>query len=413
MSTNPVESPQTLNSWPQVALGDVCDIVIGRTPRRDSPEFWGGPLPWAAIADLNGDLVADTKEHITELGAEACGARRLPAGTLLFSFKLTIGKMAFAGVDMYTNEAIAGLIPKSSAKIRPAYLRLALASADLAEGSSHAVKGRTLNLGLLRSLTVPLPSLSEQDRITAGLRHELETAAKLHGAVETQFAAAGRLASSCLDSLFSARRMEAWRPTSLSGISDIAAGVTLGRQLRAEGVRMVPYLRVANVKDGRLDLADLAQTPATEVEIARLALRHGDLVLTEGGDPDKLGRGTVWSSEIAECIHQNHIFRVRLDSKVANPVFVSAQFGSAYGKAYFASHAKQTTGIATINQKVLKGFPLRLPALEDQDVIAREYEEFVVALRSLSSHIAEVKSLANRLPAAFLRRTFSGSPTQC
>jgi len=117
---------------------------------------------------------------------------------------------------------------------------------------------------------------------------------------------------------------EGWRVMPLGDCGEIVAGVTLGRRVEGASVREVPYLRVANVKDGRLDLADVATTPASAGEVASLALRSGDLLLTEGGDADKLGRGTVWGAELPECIHQNHIYRARLDARrFRNPVALS------------------------------------------------------------------------------------------
>jgi type I restriction enzyme S subunit len=166
-------------------------------------------------------------------------------------------------------------------------------------------------------------------------------------------------------------------------------------------------LRVANVKDGCLDLIELTETPATEGEIRRLCLKPGDLVLTEGGDPDKLGRGTVWRGQVAECIHQNHIFRLRLNAEVALPDFVSAQMGSAYGKAYFARHAKQTTGIATINQRVLKAFPLRLPPLAVQRSSVLKLAASGLIQSSLGGSLAELQALTGLLPSAVLRAALS------
>jgi type I restriction enzyme S subunit len=265
-----------------------------------------------------------------------------------------------------------------------------------------------IRLDEITRVPLDLPSLPEQKRIAAELREQLGAAARMRAAAEQQLAAADRLAKQKLDALFKASQLESWPEASLPEVADIVAGVTLGRRLDADEVRMIVYLRVANVKDGRLDLVDLTETPATEAEIARLKLRAGDLVLTEGGDPDKLGRGSIWSNQVAECIHQNHIFRVRLNREVANPVFMSAQLGSAYGKAYFARHAKQTTGIATINQRVLKAFPLRLPPLPVQDSVAQKYEALVAVQRRLGERVRKTQELAGRLPAAVLRSAFSG-----
>ena len=100
-----------------------------------------------------------------------------------------------------------------------------------------------------------------------------------------------------------------------------------------------------------MDLSDVYDIEATDEEIDRLRLRVGDLLLTEGGDADKLGRGTLWRGELPLCIHQNHIFRVRFDLEQFSPDFIAAQTASPYGKAYFSAHAKQTTGIATITDR--------------------------------------------------------------
>ena len=150
----------------------------------------------------------------------------------------------------------------------------------------------------------------------------------------------------------------------LSDVADIAAGFTLGRKVQDSNLIEVPYLRVANVQDGFLSLSDIKRVAATKKEIEKWTLLDGDLLLTEGGDLDKLGRGACWRNQLPLCIHQNHIFRVRLPRGQYDPDYVSFQMGSPYGKAYFLAHAKKTTGIATINQKVLGAFPLISPPID-------------------------------------------------
>jgi len=146
-------------------------------------------------------------------------------------------------------------------------------------------------------------------------------------------------------------------------------------------------------------MSDVYEIMASEAEIEKLRLRSGDLLLTEGGDMDKLGRGTVWREELPVCVHQNHIFRVRFDLTQFVPDFVSAQVGSHYGKAYFLAHAKRTTGIATINRRVLAAFPLMVPS-----ALAAQVTETDRARRALEVRLAEI----NAIPAVLLRRAFSG-----
>lgn len=125
------------------------------------------------------------------------------------------------------------------------------------------------------------------------------------------------------------------RAVTLGDVADIRSGVTLGRELRGPTIRL-PYLLVANVQDGRLDLGVIKTVSILADEREKWLLESGDVLLTEGGDWDKLGRGTVWNSEIPDCIHQNHIFRVRLDRSRFEPPFVAALTSSPYGRAYFA-----------------------------------------------------------------------------
>lgn len=172
----------------------------------------------------------------------------------------------------------------------------------------------------------------------------------------------------------------------LRDVGEIVSGVTLGRSLPEGPTRSVPYLRVANVKDSHLALNDVREIEVTNAEFQRWQLREGDLLLTEGGDPDKLGRGAVWKQQLPECIHQNHIFRVRLDPTAVLPEFASAEIASPYGKSYFVRHAKRTTGIATINQKVLGDFPLMVPVIAEQRrILALLDEQMAMASWALAA----------------------------
>lgn len=187
----------------------------------------------------------------------------------------------------------------------------------------------------------------------------------------------------------------------LGEAAEIVAGVTLNGSAAKHGFVEVPYLRVANVKDGHLDLREIKEVPASRSDIEALKLRKGDLLLTEGGDPDKLGRGTVWNNELPLCIHQNHIFRVRLPEDQFDPEYVSFQLGSPYGKAYFFRHAKKTTGIASINQKVLRAFPLLVPTLAVQKAVASrikdQLSEFETARAATIKQLADLRALTDAI----------------
>ena len=277
---------------------------------------------------------------------------------------------------------------------------------ERAGGASGTMK--KITRGQLAALKILLPPLPEQKRIAARLREQLAEVKKARHALQSQLDAAEKIHAAALRECFSDASRQAWPVKRLGDAADITAGVTLGRKLPSEGVRKVPYLRVANVKDGRLDLSHVTSTDAKASEIEALRLRFGDLLLTEGGDPDKLGRGTFWRDELPECIHQNHVFRLRFDLSAFNPAFLAFQFGSDYGKAYFLAHAKQTTGIATINRKVLDAFPLLSPSFAEQQAIAAKLTEGLTATQSLVSKRKARLEAVEKLPAALLREVFAG-----
>ncbi len=184
-----------------------------------------------------------------------------------------------------------------------------------------------------------------------------------------------------------------WIIEPLSACTEIVSGVTKGKKYNGNKLRDVPYMRVANVKDGYLNLSEIKKIEVTEAEIHKYKLMSGDLLLTEGGDPDKLGRGSVWNCDIDECIHQNHIFRVRALGNSVNPVFLSALMASKYGKSFFLKAAKQTTGIASINSTQLKAFPLIRPPLKLQNRFAAIVEKVEGLKSCYQQSLAELENI--------------------
>lgn len=160
-----------------------------------------------------------------------------------------------------------------------------------------------------------------------------------------------------------------WRKERLERISDIQTGIAKNQNNQDETTEF-PYLRVANVQDGYLDLSEIKTINVQKNKASRYMLEVGDVLLTEGGDFDKLGRGAVWDGQIENCVHQNHIFAVRVKRTQLLPSFLSAQTGSTYGKRYFLSCSKQSTNLASINSSQLKAFPVLFPPLPEQKAIA-------------------------------------------
>jgi type I restriction enzyme, S subunit len=156
------------SDFPLVKLSEIAEIQIGKTPSRDNPKLWGEGFTWVSISDLNNSrFVSDSKEQITDLGVSKSNIKLTKAGTLLFSYKLSIGKVAITGKDLYTNEAIASLIIKDNVALLPEYFYYTMRDLDYSATSDSAAKGKTLNKAKLKELQIPLPPLPVQQKIAA------------------------------------------------------------------------------------------------------------------------------------------------------------------------------------------------------------------------------------------------------
>ena len=161
-----------------------------------------------------------------------------------------------------------------------------------------------------------------------------------------------------------------WDESPLEIMAEITSGITKGRKTNEQSLKEVPYMAVSNVKAGYIDWTTVKTIMATESEITQYRLMPDDVLMTEGGDPDKLGRGALIGNPPKDCIHQNHIFRVRLNKNIVSPTYFSEYLKHQKAKRYFLGCAKQTTGIASINMKQLRALPVLLPPIELQTQFA-------------------------------------------
>ncbi|MFK4149848.1 restriction endonuclease subunit S [Streptomyces sp. NPDC004065] len=162
-----------------------------------------------------------------------------------------------------------------------------------------------------------------------------------------------------------------------------------------------PYLRVANVQAGSLNLESVSEITVPRSMAQRSTLRPGDVLMTEGGDLDKLGRGTVWRGEIEGCLHQNHIFAIRPDPNRLSGRFLAYLTQSLYGRHYFESTGTRTTNLASTNSNKIQSFPLPLPPLDVQRRIA----DFLDAETARMDRIRDLRARQQALmkEAAFRR----------
>ncbi|MBW1615636.1 MAG: N-6 DNA methylase [Deltaproteobacteria bacterium] len=170
METGSQKANRIVSQWSMYKLGDICNIKIGGTPARyNMAYFEDGKNLWVSVAEMNGQIIYDTKEKITDLGVKNSNVKLIPQGTTLLSFKLSIGKTAVAGKDLYTNEAVAGLelIGEFKNRVSDSYIFKLFNSRLISlEKEGNNIFGKSLNVEFLRNnVKIPLPPQDVQEKI--------------------------------------------------------------------------------------------------------------------------------------------------------------------------------------------------------------------------------------------------------
>lgn len=409
----PYEVPE---NWVWVRLGAIAEIVTGGTPSKKHPEYYGGNFPFYKPSDLDqGRLTYDASEYLSEEGKKV--SRIIPKNSTAVCCIGSIGKCGYLMCEGTTNQQINSAIPKINSLCLYYYLCTENFVQNLLSMAS-ATTITIVNKSKMESCAFPLPPLSEQQRIVERIE---ELFAKLDEAKERLQEVADSFAvrkAAILHKAFTGELTQQWRRE--NGVSDesweekklhevafVQTGVMKGKHYNGE-TKLLPYLRVANVQDGYLKLDEIKEIAIDVNLIERYSLRKGDVLFTEGGDYDKLGRGTVWNNEIPGCLHQNHVFAVRPNTSILFDCFLAYQSNSRYGKKYFLSCSKQTTNLASINSTQLKNFPVLLPSLPEQHEIVRLIDDLLARERAAQQAAEQALASIDLMKKSILARAFRG-----
>ena len=199
-----------------------------------------------------------------------------------------------------------------------------------------------------------------------------------------------------------------WTPTRLKFVAEVRGGFALGKNYGSTSLVELPYLRVANVQDGHLDLTDVTTVMVPASEAATCMLQAGDVLMNEGGDADKLGRGAIWHAEISPCLHQNHVFAVRPNTHRILSVWLDAWTSSEGAKAYLESRAKQSTNLASISSTNIKEMPIPLPPRDEQAAIVERMKERCGQLDKLRTSTEATIALLKERRAALIAAAVTG-----
>jgi type I restriction enzyme S subunit len=385
-----------MGHWPTKALGELCDVRIGRTPRRDQPRFWGGNAVWVTIGELSGEEITSSKENISDVAVRECMPEPVPAGTLLFSFKLTIGKMAVAGRPLYTNEAIAALPIRDPTKLSRDFLKYAL-SAESHEGTANnAVLGKVLNKEKVQQLSIPMPPLAEQKRIVK----------LLDGADELREirAEADRRTAELIPALFHdifgdpTRIGNRWATVPLGEMGRVITGNTPSRKNPEYFGDFVEWVKTDNIDAMHGIVTKAAEGLAEKgVAVGRIVPPGTILVTCIAGSRARIGDAAVAHRQVG--INQQINAIIPYPDTDAN--FLCQMVGALKG---VIQH--QAGGVMTgiINKSTLESIPAIRPPLPLQ----KEFGMRVKEIRALEAEQAASRRRLNDLFQSMLHRAFSG-----
>lgn len=259
---------------------------------------------------------------------------------------------------------------------------------------SAAVPG--LNRDDVYRLNISVPSLSEQGRIAAILDH----ADALRAKRRQVFVSLETLTNSIFSSMFGTGGVV---DATLEEVSEVQGGLQISSK-RAPLPVEAPYLRVANVQRGRLNLAEVKTLRGTPAEIERTLLVEGDLLFVEGhANPEEVGRVALWSGEIPGCVHQNHLIRSRLDASRVLPLFAATWLNSRAGSLHLRRAARTTSGLNTISASTVRSAPLPVPPMEVQ----REFVRRVEVVARNRSRVSAAEMAGEELCASLRHDFFS------
>ncbi len=393
--------PNTLPpTWPFVALGSICEVSAGNGAPQGDAYFAGGTYPFVRMQDVGRcqtPYITTTTDRLNDLALEKHHLRKWPTGSLLIpksGASVALNKRALLSGPAYVVSHLAVLVPGTL--IDPEYLYHLSCTLDMMRLALDPAYP-SLRTSDLAKLRIPLPPLSEQQRIVEILQ-EAEEIRRLRAEAEAKTA---ELIPAMFYDYFVDRQEPDFQP--LHKFAEVVSGVAIGRKTKGMTVE-VPYLRVANVQAGFVDLGEIKTTTATEEEVIQFGLKNGDVLLTEGGDFDKLGRGCLWEGQVEPCIHQNHVFRVRPVPGKLNSHFFAHYLQSAKAKHYFLRCAKKTTNLASINLTQLKALPLPNISIEDQ-------KRFELQIRAAECSTLKVDKTFIALIRSLSARAFSGQLT--
>jgi type I restriction enzyme S subunit len=387
-----------------------------------SEEFSFFKVNSLAAADAEG-LLQNGEHTISRDTADRLGAFIFPAQTIVFAkvgAALMLGRIREIAKPSCIDNNMMGLMVSKENNVKFVRYAMNLVRFDLI-ANPGAVP--SLNEGQIGNFVLGMPPLDEQAAIATFLDRETAKTDALIAAqeklisllTEQRQANISHAVTKGLNPNVAMKNSGVawlgkvpaqWNVTRLKFVASVQTGIAKGKDTTGKETITVPYLRVANVQDGFLALRDVATIDIEAEQLGRYRLIPGDVLMNEGGDFDKLGRGAIWHGQITDCIHQNHVFAVR-------PHGISAEWlnriiSSQYAQFYFMGRSKQSTNLASISATNIMELPVVLPPESEQHAILAFIDSEITKLDSLRDEAQRAINLLQERRSALIAAAVTG-----
>lgn len=380
-------------------LKEFCTIIAGQSPESKYYNTDGIGLPFFQGKADFGNLYPNIRVYCSK------PTKIAQKDDILLSVRAPVGPTNLSPGDVCIGRGLTAIRPDSSVNLKYLMNFFRYFQVQL-ENKGTGTTFKAITQDVVKNIEVPIPSLEEQKLIVSRIE---ELSSNLDEAVQTLQETKQQLAvyrQAVITAQYPGLSSE--NKVCLVDIADITGGITKGRKLQGSDVIELPYLRVANVQNGYLDLSVMKNIELRTDEKEKYLLQYGDVLYTEGGDRDKLGRGTVWRCEIPDCVHQNHVFRARLDAEKAIPEYVAYWSMGGPARNYFYQKGRQTVNLASINKTVLSALPIPLPSREEQKKVVEQIESRLSVCDSIEKTVDSSLAQAESLRQSILKKAFEG-----
>ncbi|MFC4911450.1 restriction endonuclease subunit S [Actinomadura gamaensis] len=405
------------SGWVETTLGDIAETSLGKMLDRGKGNG-GQVVPYLRNVNVQWGRIDLDDVRTMEIPGDELAFFRLEPGDLLVCEGGEVGRCAIwpgTGEYMAYQKALHRIRPHAGVEAK--YLCYLLEYMSISKMFAPYTTGSTIKhlpQQQLRRLPIKLPPTAEQRRIVAVLEDHLSRLAASTVTIRESMKRAKNLKLRLLDDYVTDIEKK-WKRVALGHVAEVQSGIQ--KQPRRRPVdNSYPFLRVANVYRGELDLSDVHQVELFEGEIDRYRLRAGDLLVVEGnGSPTQIGRAAIWRDDIPNCVHQNHLIRVRPGLEL-DPSYLEFVWNTPKTAREVRSVASSTSGLFTLSAAKVKSISIPVPPRSVQELLVAEVQRWWACLddaeRSLEGGYRKAGSLRRSLLAeAFAGRLVGQNPS--